>query len=92
MKDRTVKLLTERIRLIEDRLPVDTQQDTAKKTKGGAETKKNKQQVKCFKCSKVGHYANKCRGDKSDAGMVCCMLAKHDRNIFIAILAVQAIW
>ena len=31
-------------------------------------SKKDKANVRCFKCKKLGHYANECRNEKNSSG------------------------
>lgn len=74
---RTVNLLTERLRLIEGRLPVKNKEESSAfvaKTKkhSNFEKKSNKKGnsykkvFKCFKCHKTGHCAKQCKQKSSD--------------------------
>lgn len=70
---RTVNLLTERLRLIEARLPVKNEKQssafiakTKKKSNFEKTDKKGKKVYKCFKCHKTGHIAKQCKQKDSD--------------------------
>ena len=49
---------------------------------------KDKSKVRCFKCGKLGHYANECKNDKESSGdgnnetfaMTCYEDAEDDKN------------
>ena len=49
---------------------------------------KDKSKVRCFKCKKLGHYANKCKNDKETSGnekhvtfaMMCFEDTEDDKN------------
>ena len=46
---------------------------------------KDKSKVRCFKCKKLGHYANKCKNDKETSGnentfaMMCCENSEEEK-------------
>lgn len=74
---RTINLLTERLRLIEGRLPVKNEEESSAfvaktKKKSNFEKKSDKKGnsdkkiFKCFKCHKSGHYAKQCKQKSSD--------------------------
>ena len=48
---------------------------------------KDKASVRCFKCKKLGHYANECKNDKETSGnekhvtfaMMCCENSEEEK-------------
>src|SRR5436190_14306075 len=100
VKDRSVDLLIERIRLIEQRLPQKESQGSAltakenksvflEKDKSFNKEKVKKKSVKCFICDGP-HYASKCpKKDKGkskpkDNSMLCYMTTEVNKRTFIA--------
>lgn len=89
VNERTVNLLTERLRLIEMRLPSKQNESVAlvanlenkKHSKNDNNNFKSKQ--KCFKCRGVGHYAKDCPKHKSGSSVNCKKGTKPSGEAFL---------